>query len=742
MAEIFLSYSREDQGIARRFAEGLSREGFSVWWDQSLNAGEAFDRVTEQALDEARAVVVLWSKKSVDSRWVRAEATQALGNGRLVPVMIEACRRPIMFELTHTADLISWDGDEADDNWRAFVGGLRTLASQGAGTASSASAPGSAPDRKPPRRRVSRPLVALLVGIAALAGALAAWLYAKRDAAGKTIEPIHVSLPFSGTPVRSPSHSMLHLAIAPDASAVAFSSMLGLQIRSLRSSETVSIKGDCLNPFFSPDAAWLGCWSGTSVVKYPVSGGAPVKIGAQSERSLGASWGRNGTIVFASTEGLFRVNEGGGKPELLAAPRRDQGERLFAWPELLPGDDAVLFTVLAEDLDKAPQIVHLNLRSRERRVVLEGGSGARYSPTGHLVYASAEKLHAIRFDPESGQTSGVPIPLPDMRVAVGQDNGAADFAFSSSGTLILLPPSPAAGGSTELFWVDRRGNRTSLGLEPGRYTYPRVSPDGQRIALEINNGKNRDLWIWNVRRPGLTPLTRGPTEDLLPVWSVDGSRVFFGSNRSGTFDVYSQSADGADDARVEYAGAGTQFPQVATPDGRQLIVYQDFKTLNILELGKSTLQPLPTTGAEVWLSAVSPDGRWIAYESKESGKQTEIFLRPFPDMNSRREKISIDGGRYPLWSRNGTDELFYVDLKGGVMSVEIQLKPELRLGKSSKLFDMQAPPPAISGSVYDISPIDGRFVIPVQREVVDETTRVTQVTAVLNWFEELRRPAR
>jgi serine/threonine-protein kinase len=590
---------------------------------------------------------------------------------------------------------------------------------------------------------VSRPVVALLVGIAALAGALAAWLYANRDEAGSPIEPIHVSLPFSGTPARPPSAGRQHLAIAPDASAVAFSSQVGLQIRSLRSGETVSINGSCFNPFFSPDSAWLGCWNGTtSVVKFPVTGGAPVQIAALSERSTGASWGRDGTIVFASTEGLFRVAEGGGKPELLAAPRRDQGERLYAWPELLPGDHAVLFTVLAEDLDKAPQIVHLDLRSRKRRVVLEGGSGARYSPTGQLIYASAEKLHAIRFDSESGQTTGVPISLPDVRVAVAPDDASTDFAFSSSGTLVVLPPSPPAGGLTELFWVDRRGNRTSLGIEPGRYNYPRVSPDGQRIALEINNGKNRDLWIWDVRRPGLTPLTRGPTEDMLPVWSVDGSRVFFGSNRSGTFDVYSQSADGAGDARVEYAGAGTQFPQVATPDGRQLIVFEDFKTLNVLELGKHTLQPLPATGAEVWLSAVSPDGRWIAYESKESGKQMEIFLRPFPDMNSRREKISIDGGRYPLWSRNGTHELFYVDLKGAVMSVEIQLKPELRLGKISKLFDVQAPPPGTSGSLYDVSPIDGRFVIPVQREVVDETTRVTQVTAVLNWFEELRRPAR
>jgi hypothetical protein len=140
MADIFLSYSREDQGIARRFAEGLSREGFSVWWDQSLNAGEDFDRVTEQALADAQAVVVLWSRRAVDSRWVRAEATEAKAKNRLVPVMIEPCKRPILFELTHTADLVGWQGEAQDPRWRSLVDGLRKTTSSAAGSLSSAQA--------------------------------------------------------------------------------------------------------------------------------------------------------------------------------------------------------------------------------------------------------------------------------------------------------------------------------------------------------------------------------------------------------------------------------------------------------------------------------------------------------------------------------------------------------------------------------------------------------------------------
>jgi TolB-like protein len=174
MADIFLSYSREDQGIARRFAEGLSREGFSVWWDQSLNAGEDFDRVTEQALAEARAVVVLWSRRAVDSRWVRAEATEAKANNRLVPVMIEPCKRPILFELIHTADLVGWQGEDQDPRWRSLVDGLRKMTSSATGTLSSAlatDAPSALGLKASPKRRWLP--VAIAGAVALIAGGLA-----------------------------------------------------------------------------------------------------------------------------------------------------------------------------------------------------------------------------------------------------------------------------------------------------------------------------------------------------------------------------------------------------------------------------------------------------------------------------------------------------------------------------------------------------------------------------------------
>ncbi len=741
MPDIFLSYSREDLPTARRFAEGFEREGLTVWWDQSLDAGQAFDEVTENALNEAKAAVVLWSKQSVASRWVRAEATQANDRRTLCPVMIEPCRRPIMFELTHTADLIGWEGDAADERWLVFIDGLRKLISQNdASTIDSAGVRPAA--RRPPRKRVTRPVVAAIAALALIAGAAAAWVLAGRFGTPPSVGAIHVSLSFSSVPAFMPT-GLRHLAISADGSAVAFSSGNALSIRSLRSGVSTTLDTACPNPFFSPDSVWVGCIGGEllNLLKIPVSGGAHVQIAPITERVAGASWGRDGRIIFATTEGLFRIGQDGGKPELLAAPRRDRGELLYAWPELLPGGRAVLFTMHPQDLDAAPRIMQLDLQDHSIQEVLAGGSGARYSPTGHLVYAVGEKLRAIRFDPESGRTQGAAVQVPDMLVATTLDNGAADFALSANGTLVSVAPRPTAGGGTQLFWHGRSGKRASLGLEPNSYLYPRISPDARHIVLEINNGKNRDLWMWDPRRTSLTPLTTGPSEDFLATWSSDGQRVFFSSNRSGTIDVYSQAADGASDARAEFTGPGAQIALMLTPDGRQVIVFEDFKTLNILELEQHTLRPLPRIDAEVGLAAVSPDGRWIAYESKESGKQTEIYLRPYPAMEARREKISIDGGRYPLWSRTGTDELFYVDLKGAMMSAEVKLKPELQLGKVTKLFDWTAPPPGVTGQMYDISPADGRFLLPVPSTEASEANRATQVSVVLNWFDELRRLA-
>jgi hypothetical protein len=224
---------------------------------------------------------------------------------------------------------------------------------------------------------------------------------------------------------------------------------------------------------------------------------------------------------------------------------------------------------------------------------------------------------------------------------------------------------------------------------------------------------------------------------MSPVWSPDGRRVFFASDRTGNFDVYSQAADAATPERLEFAGPGTQIPLSFVPDGMQLLVAENFRDFSLLDLAhRDRLEPVLHTGFIARLGELSPDGHWIAYESNESGDQVEVFVRPFPGVSARREKISIDGGRFPAWRPDGGGELFYMDLNGGMMAASIALSPTLRLGAVTKLFDAEKPPRGASGRRYDISPIDGRFLLT--KSLGGGVDGMIDISVLLNWFDDLR----
>jgi serine/threonine-protein kinase len=573
----------------------------------------------------------------------------------------------------------------------------------------------------------------VLVAIAGTGG----WLVAHRSTSQAPAAVVRLSIPSLEPPFRGPFGTR-HLAISDDGSRVAYISASRIWIRRIGQAQAVTLAADASSPFFSPNGEWVGFFSQgnvTGLMKVSALGGAPVRLVATADRPGGGTWRADGTIVFATSAGLFQVSENGGEPRLLMKPDPRRNERRYMWPQFMPGGRSVLFTIIPEDSTAGAQIGLLDLQTLATRIVSKEGSAAQYASTGHLVYASGRTLKAIAFDADLQQTRGDPVSLPDIEVATAPDNGAAEFALSSAGTLLFIAPD-MSGGLRTLSWVDRQGKEEPLGLAPGRYQYPRVSPDGTRVALDISSA-NRDIWIWNRQRQSLTKLTNGPTEDMTPVWSPDGQRVFFASDRTGNFDVYSQAADGATDARVEYTGPGFQTPVSFTPDGARLIVFEDFRNLGVLTLGRpDRLEPLLRGAFETRLGMMSPDGNWIAYESNESGNQIEIFVRPFPNVNGRREKVSIDGGRYPLWGPRSSGELFYVDLKGGVMAASVTLSPGLTLGRVRKLFDWEKPPVGVSARPYDISPVDGRFLIT--RPATTGSDGAINISVVLNWFEELK----
>jgi serine/threonine-protein kinase len=599
-------------------------------------------------------------------------------------------------------------------------------------------APGSADAVVPNGQRWR---VAGAIAVAVLAG-VAVWFLAQRSASTTRAAVVRLSIPSLGPPNRQTIGSR-HLAISDDGSRVAYAAEDRLWIRRLGQREAVAIEVNASNPFFSPNGEWVAFFDGgqQGLRKVPVLGGTPVPIAATSQRTVGGTWRADGTIVFATSEGLYQVSENGGEPRLLVKPDRGRKERVYAWPQFMPDGQSVLFTIVPEGLIDGAQVALLDLRTLDARIVLKGGSAARYASTGHLVYASGQALKAVAFDADTQQTRGDAVPLPDIDIATTADNGAAEFAVSETGTLLFITPTVSGERLRALSWVDRQGKEEPLALAPGHYAYARVSPDGTRVALDIGvRGTNRDIWIWDLQRASLTRLTNGPSEDMVPVWSRDGSRVFFASDRTGNIDAYSQAADGATTARVEFAGPGAQFPQGFTPDGSRLLVNENFKDISMLNLARpdrpDRLAPLLQSDARHGLAEVSPDGNWMAYESDESGNQIEIFVRPLADIGGRREKVSIDGGRYPLWGPEGSGELFYVDLNGGMMAASVALSPRLSLGRVTKLFDVEKPPRGTSGMRYDMSPLDGRFLM--SKPAPEGSEGSVDISVVLNWFEELR----
>jgi serine/threonine-protein kinase len=528
-----------------------------------------------------------------------------------------------------------------------------------------------------------------------------------------------------------------NVAISNDGTRLAYLSGDRLWVRRMDQQEATPVNARiAFDPFFSPDGQWLGFFDNTGLYKVSVLGGAPIPIVMTSERFGGGAW-HGDTIVFATSEGLFQIAESGGQRRPLMKPDARRKERVFVWPRYSMNGRSILFTIMSTQVNDEPSIATLDLKTLETHVILRGGSAARELSNGHLVYASGQSLKAVALDAASRRIRGDVVSLPDVALATAVDNGAAQFAISQTGTLVFLSPREAGERLATLSWMDHDGKEEPLGLAPGRYGYPRVSPDGTRVALDVP-GANRDIWIWDLKRKRLSRLTDGPTEDLLPMWSIDGSRVFFASDRAGTFDVYSQAADGATPAQVEFSGPGAKMPASLTPDGTRMIVTENFRRLSVLDSSQPRqLTRLLDGDFSYWLGVVSPDGKWIAYESDEFGERIEICVRPFPDVRSRRERVSVEGGRFPLWGPQASGELYYVDPNGAMMAAHVTLSPTLDVGDARKLFQVEKPTRGVSGRPYDISPIDRRFLIT--RNVPPASAKDVNVSVVLNWQAELQR---
>jgi serine/threonine-protein kinase len=539
------------------------------------------------------------------------------------------------------------------------------------------------------------------------------------------------------------------VAISPDGSRIVYRGSGRLLVRALDQTEPQALTGlgAPRGVFFSPDDQWVGFVDGTTLKKVAITGGPAVTICSLGSAPRGATWGPDGAILFATqnpSTGLLRVSEGGGEPAVLTKPNGESGETDHWWPEFLPGGEAVLFTIVTTGGTDNMQVAVLDLRTGVQKVVVRGGSQAHYVESGHLVYAAAGTLRAVRFDPKRLETAGTPVPVIPQVVTTG--TGAADFDVARNGTLVYLP---GAGNSQfrtrTLVWVDRQGREEAIKAPPRPYAYARLAPDGTRIALDIRD-QEFDIWVWDLARETLTRLTFDPTTDRLPIWTPDSQRVIFGSDRAGASNLYWQAADNTGMVERLTESPNGQWPTGMSPDGTRLVFREETSSWDLLALTlDKDRRAEPLVQGPMYSERngeISPDGRWLAYDSNESGR-FEIYVRPFPDVNSGRWQVSTTGGSRPLWARNG-QELFYVAVDGSLMRVAVESGPSWRAGTPAKLFDntyaWEIGGTGLTGRSYDISP-DGRRFLAFKPVATDETGAPNNLIVVQSWFEELRRLA-
>jgi serine/threonine-protein kinase len=615
-------------------------------------------------------------------------------------------------------------------------------------TAPSASDGAAAPPEPAPRSAQSRALpwaVATVLGVVALL-VWAPW----RSAA-----PPHVTratITTSGSATLTITGIDNDLALSPDGTHVVYVGNSGTQlfVRALDALEPVAIAsgGDVRGPFVSPDGQRVGFVDGTTLRKVAITGGPPITLASVDANPRGATWAPDDTIIFAtsnSATGLQRVPAAGGMPEVLTRPDRAQGEADHLWPEVLPGGRAVLFTITAQTggLETA-QVAVRDLNTGTQKVLLRGGSHGHYVASGHLVYVAAGTLRAIPFDPTRLETHGTGVAVMSRLATTG--TGAGDFAVAADGTLVYVDaPGSLATNARTLVWVDRTGKEEPVAAPPHAYQHPRLSPDGTRVALASSDLEN-DVWIWDLRRAALARLTLDPGLDIFPVWTPDSRRIIFSSDRGGQNNqnnLWWQAADGTGTAERLTTSSNPQLATGITPDGTAVVFYEVPPTTgrDLLQLaldGTRQVTPILQTKVDELNGIVSPDGRWLAYESSSSGR-FEIYVQPFPNVDGGQRQVSVAGGRQPLWARSGK-ELFYVGPDRALLRVPVEASVATwNAGPPMKLFEGRyVTGGGTLGRSYDVSP-DGQRFLMVKAPGTDASAAPPALIVVQHWDEELKR---
>ena len=535
-------------------------------------------------------------------------------------------------------------------------------------------------------------------------------------------------------------------ALSPDGSQMVFvGSVAGkppqLFLLALEQRTAAALDGteNATEPFFSPDGQWIGFFALGRLRKVSLHGGPSVDLG-EAPVPHGANWAADDSIVYAPNfgSGLMRVAAAGGAPQSLTVPNPKENEVSHRWPQVLPGGKAILFTIqtTTQVTYDESRIAVLSLETGKWHTLVEGGSYARYVPSGHIVYARAGSLIAVPFDLRRLEVSGEPVPVLEGLVTTAVTSGGAEYDVAPNGLLAYVPGTARAPESS-LVWVDRQGVARKLPAPLNNYSRPRISPNGKLMAVQIHSNGPSDVWVYDFGRNTLTRLTfAGNNAD--PVWTADSQKLIYRSIKGNpSFQWRAADGSGAEETLLKLDVDVTGAVPFSVSPNDKILLYSHrgpagmAVTYTLSLDGRGTTRPYSQSTNQMVDSEFSPDGHWVAYASNESGRQ-EVYVQPFPGPGGKW-MISTSGGAFPRWSRSG-HELFY--LNGyKVMSVTVETKPTFKAGTPQLLFENSS-----YGSLgdYDVAP-DGKHFVMITQEDVNATPN--ELNVVVNWTEELKRRA-
>ena len=598
-------------------------------------------------------------------------------------------------------------------------------------------------DSRPLWRRAV-PFLATAVLASGLTG-IAAW--AGRPSPPPPVARFTIALP-EGQQFTSAGRQLVD--ISPDGAQIVYVANQQLYLRPVSALHPRPITGaggagGVLDPTFSPDGRFIVFWSGSeqALKRIAVEGGTAVTL-CPTTRPYGVSWHGDMILVGQGSGGILRVHEEGGTPELLITVKPD--EQAYG-PELLPDGETVMFTLAtgatAEKWEKSKIITH-SLKTGARRVIIDGGSDARYVPTGHLVYARSGVLLATRFDPGRLSTSGSPVAVVEgIRRSDNGQTGAAQFSISNNGAVAYVP-GLLSGSSPrgDLAFVDRSGAIEKLKVPSSLYERPRVSPDGTRVALGSGDATAANIWIYELSgASAIRQLTFGG-QNRFPLWTADSQRIVFQSDREGDLGIFWQRADGTDTPRrlTRPENGASHVPESWSRTEERLLFGSSTGSgfsLWTLSLPEGKLEPVRdvrSSGAP--LNAVwSHDGRWIAYSVGEGKGIIGIFVEPFPVTGA---KYRVANGISPVWSPDGK-ELFHMGVAGALYVTRVSIERGFGFTEPVRIpIDRVFSAGPTSGRDYDIMP-DGRRLIAIVPPGEGQAALPEQIEVVLNWFEDLKR---